>query len=102
MSDTTTAQLMIEFKMQLARASSAQDYFALVCDTVENFKAHGEELERELAEERRQVRVLCDKLAANEEQNTPPACPKCGQRDKMIRHDNGEWVCHNTHRIATP
>jgi len=26
-----------------------------------------------------------------------PECPKCGKSDSMIKHADGEWVCHHTH-----
>ena len=33
---------------------------------------------------------------------TPPTCPKCGSPDRMIRHSDGQWVCHATHVVTTP
>lgn len=28
-----------------------------------------------------------------------PTCEKCGKSDSMVKHSNGEWVCHHTHKI---
>jgi len=28
-----------------------------------------------------------------------PVCEKCGEDDAMIKHPDGEWVCHHTHPL---
>lgn len=29
-----------------------------------------------------------------------PTCEKCGRKEGMVKHSDGEWVCHHTHKIG--
>jgi len=28
-----------------------------------------------------------------------PNCKKCCKNDNMVKHSDGEWICHHTHKI---
>lgn len=28
-----------------------------------------------------------------------PNCKECGKNDSMVKHSDGKWVCHHTHKI---
>jgi ribosomal protein S27AE len=34
-------------------------------------------------------------------EQAPPNCKVCGDNTSMVKHDDGEWYCHRTHRINT-
>jgi ribosomal protein S27AE len=45
------------------------------------------------------LHVGADQILTELKYSLIPECPKCGSKDKMIKHSDGEWVCHNTHRV---
>ena len=51
----------------------------------------------------KQIKHIAQKLGipfVQQGAEVAPNCQVCGNNDNMIKHSDGQWYCHRTHRLS--